>query len=120
MALILIADDDRISRLVLAAVARRGGHDVEATGSVAETVERMGRTPCPDCIMLDINMPDGTAWDVLSNTEGLPVSAVPVILMSASDLDLLHTLGSGPRIRARLTKPIPASAVTAAIQSVLA
>lgn len=119
MALILIADDDRISTLVLAAVVRRAGHDAETTASVADTVERLSRTPCPDCLMLDINMPDGTAWDVLRRTEALPASAVPVILMSASDLDLLHTLSSGGRIRARLTKPIPAPAVNVVIQSVL-
>ena len=118
MALVLIADDDRISAHLLAAVARRDGHDVETTGTVAETVERMARAPQPDCILLDVNMPDGTASDVLSRTEALPVRSVPVILMSASDLDMLGTLGSGSRIRSRLTKPIPMATVVAAIREV--
>ena len=119
MALILIADDDRISTHLLAAAVRRGGHEVETTATVRETTDRLDRDPLPDCILLDVNMPDGTASDVLRATVGTPAESIPVLLMSASDLDLLQTLQSPERIRARLTKPIPLATVTASIAAVL-
>ena len=54
---ILIADDDVTSRLVLAGVLRKWGHDVVATLDGAEAWQAMQRPDAPRLAILDRMMP---------------------------------------------------------------
>ena len=58
---ILIADDDRVISGLVAAVVRQAGHTPLHAYDAMQTVMFAMRTPAPDLIILDINMPGGTA-----------------------------------------------------------
>ncbi|MEI6274523.1 MAG: LytTR family DNA-binding domain-containing protein [Prolixibacteraceae bacterium] len=63
----VIIDDDYYSRVVLKEILRNSIHNIELIGeakSVEEGVELIERTS-PDLVFLDINMPDGTGFDLL-------------------------------------------------------
>jgi two-component system LytT family response regulator len=63
----VIIDDDYYSRVILREILRNSIDSVELTGeakSVEEGLELIERTS-PDLVFLDINMPDGTGFDLL-------------------------------------------------------
>jgi len=69
----LIVDDERLARSELRRLL--GAHpDVEVVGeaaSVAAAVEALG-TLAPDVVFLDVQMPDGTGFDVLAALPSVP------------------------------------------------
>src|SRR4030095_14329967 len=51
---LLIVDDDRVHRMVLARVARQAGYEVEEAGTY-ETARPMMREGAHDCVTLDLS-----------------------------------------------------------------
>lgn len=66
----LIIDDDDDSRLISSAFIRKNCPDFEITGEAGSVAEglRLVETTKPDLILLDIEMPDGTGFDLLRKT----------------------------------------------------
>lgn len=63
---ILVVDDDQLSRWTLAESLRGWGHEVTEAGTVAGAAEAYEADP-PVAVLLDINLPDGSGLDVLSD-----------------------------------------------------
>jgi CheY-like chemotaxis protein len=85
MARILIVEDDLPLRRVLTMRLVRQGHGVTEADGVATACEALQAVSTPfDVILLDINLPDGTGWDVLRGQEqGLEMAHSRVIVMTA-------------------------------------
>ena len=69
----VIIDDDYYSRVVLREILRNTIDNVELSGeakSVKEGIELIERTG-PDLVFLDINMPDGTGFDLLDQIKDI-------------------------------------------------
>ena len=82
---ILIVDDDRALSDIMRDMLENYEYEVEQAGSVDEAFTLLTDKKY-DMVLLDINLPDGTGFDVC--TELRRVSAVPVIFASArSSLD---------------------------------
>jgi DNA-binding response OmpR family regulator len=125
MASVLIVDDeDRLRRILMLNLARRGYAVVEAT-SVATAIEALETFPEPfDLILLDINLPDATGWDVLRYLRPtddvvppLPMQRPKVIVMTAvrpaeCRLDEFHPDGV-------LVKPFPIEALVRLVERML-
>ena len=80
---VLIVEDEEPMRQILVRNLQRRGYRVSEARTVAWAVEACQRD-APDVIVLDINLPDGSGWDVLRRLEGsaarpavVAISAVP-------------------------------------------
>ena len=84
---ILLVDDDADIREVVAAILEDAGYEVVQAGGGAEALDRLGREPLPDLILLDLTMPGINGWKLseeLAQREGL--AAIPVVVMSGDSM----------------------------------
>ncbi|MCB1154488.1 sigma-54-dependent Fis family transcriptional regulator, partial [bacterium] len=81
MALILIVDDEKNMRRVLAANLARDGHEtMEAASGRDALVECAGQTP--DCVLTDLKMPDMDGMDLLAHLNAQDPH-LPVVMLTA-------------------------------------
>ena len=84
MATILLVDDDDVARLVVRRMIERDGHEVVEAADGQAAVDRLQGGLHPDCIILDLMMPELGGVDVLKRLRGdARWSNIPVILMTA-------------------------------------
>jgi two-component system response regulator AtoC len=76
---ILVLDDDRLIRTVIAERLERRGYDVAAAASLAEA-RSLVENGLPDVGLLDIKLPDGEGTEILTE---LQADDVPCIMMTA-------------------------------------
>jgi CheY-like chemotaxis protein len=115
---ILLVEDDEVLRSVVERNLRARGHAVETAVDVQSALAHL-RTKEFDLVLLDINLPDQTGWDVLrtAQTEGyfhvhepdmlngkLPVVVLSAVRVSPRRLAEFHPL-------AYLPKPFPMEAL---------
>ena len=81
---ILIAEDDLISRRMLAAVLRKAGHDPVEVVDGLEAWEALQKPDAPRLAILDWMMPEMDGLEVLRRVRALPVERPPYILMLTS------------------------------------
>jgi two-component system response regulator BaeR len=83
---ILLVEDDRlIAQLIGSALAKSGYHISHVTDGVA-ALEHLEATQ-PDLILLDIYLPLLNGWEFLEKIQELSQSAVPIIALSATELE---------------------------------
>jgi diguanylate cyclase (GGDEF)-like protein len=81
---ILVADDDLTSRLVLAGVLRKWGHEVVATVDGTEAWDAMRRPDAPALAILDWMMPGLSGVEVCSRVRGLRSDRPPYLIILTS------------------------------------
>jgi adenylate cyclase len=82
---ILVVDDDRVNRTLLARTLAASGHEVGTAENGREALERL-RSGAWDVVLLDIVMPELDGMSVLEEMKADPVlREVPVIMISALD-----------------------------------
>ena len=82
---ILLVDDDLAKRYVVGTWLRRAGHVVTEVGTGAEA---LAMTPAAELVMLDVNLPDMTGFDVCRMIKANPATAsIPVIQVSATAIE---------------------------------
>lgn len=120
--ILIVEDEDALRRIITLNLARRGFSVAEAD-SVAAADEAIAATPRPfDLILLDINLPDQTGWDVLRHLEPInrttlaPQPRVIVITAVRPAQSRIEQF----RPAAVLLKPFPLRALFALIDRVLA
>jgi adenylate cyclase len=116
---ILIADDNRVNRLLLARGLEREGHSVVCAEHGAEALELLGRQPF-DLILLDVLMPELDGYEVLAKLKDDPhLRDIPVIVTSA--LDEIDSVVRCVEMGAEdyLTKPVNPVLLNARISSSL-
>jgi class 3 adenylate cyclase len=80
---ILVVDDDRVNRALLARLLERLGHSVKTAADGAEALDLL-RVETPDIVLLDIVMPVLDGVSVLERMKADPaLRATPVIMISA-------------------------------------
>jgi two-component system OmpR family response regulator len=103
---VLLVEDEAPLRLVIARNLTSRGLEVREAAKVVDALEALN-TAVPDLILLDLNLPDRTGWDVLRDLRRRNLD-VPTIVVSAvrgnqSRLDEFHPM-------AYLPKPFPLDA----------
>lgn len=83
MAKILIADDERDIRDLVAFTLRFAGHEVVATSNGEEALQ-VAQSEIPDLILLDVRMPRLSGYDVCRKLKEIPgTQAIPIVFLSA-------------------------------------
>ena len=91
---VLLIEDNRPDALLVRDALRREGldftvHEITDAEAVAAYVERMGNAadaPCPDVIIMDLNLPRGDGFEVLRAIRSCPACTnTPVIVTTSSD-----------------------------------
>ena len=104
---ILIVEDEAMLRRVIARNLRGRGYEVREAELAGEAIS-LAAQEAPDLMLLDINLPDRTGWDVLRALRlrnlAIPTIVVSAVRVSQNRLDEFHPL-------AYLPKPFPLEAL---------
>jgi DNA-binding response OmpR family regulator len=83
MTTILIAEDERDIRELIAFTLRFGGFDVEEATNGIEAVEKAHKLR-PDLIIMDVRMPKKTGYEACEELKGVDdTKNIPVVFLSA-------------------------------------
>ncbi len=81
----LVIDDEETARDLVRRSLTRLGFEVCSAGRGRQGIE-IAASVAPDVIVLDINLPDMSGWDVLAALRDAPESAsIPVVILSIND-----------------------------------
>lgn len=114
---VLLVEDDDSLRRILSRHLRNLGYLVEEATSAEEAAESLGAGLRPRVILLDLNLPGDTGWDLLRRPEIVEAGSPPVVITSAVTVD--------PRrleefaVAGYLPKPFPLETLVATIERLL-
>ncbi len=86
MANILIIDDDQEMCLVLTTLVERAGHNSSYCLTLEQGLSEAIKEPF-DIVFLDINMPDGSGLEILSNLQQVTSKPEVIIITGYADID---------------------------------
>jgi CheY-like chemotaxis protein len=110
---ILIADDDRLVRVMLSDVLSELGHQVVAADNGLDAVTLCARE-APDLLILDFLMPKLSGLDALREIRGAGRD-VPAVLLTAINEGSLRGVDGVDAVRVLLEKPFTRRTVERAI-----
>ena len=115
---ILIVDDDRTIRHVLAELLKSAGHAVEQAADGRDALARLD-SGAYDIVLLDIGLPGVSGLDVLAHAKA--IASPPVVIMMTAD-DTPETLLAAVRRQAYrfLRKPFAPSAIIEVVDEAIA
>jgi len=120
MAKILIAEDERDIRDLVAFTLRFAGHEVFAASNGEEAVE-MAPQVNPDLILMDVRMPRMTGYEACRAMKGNPeLRDIPVVFLSAKGQESEIQQGLDAGAEEYLLKPFAPDQLTVRIKSILA
>jgi CheY-like chemotaxis protein len=120
MAKILIAEDERDIRDLVAFTLRFAGHEVVAVGNGEEAVEA-ARKENPDLILMDVRMPRMTGYEACEQLKADPeLKDIPVVFLSAKGQDSEIRTGLDAGAAEYLLKPFAPSELTQRVGELLA
>jgi CheY-like chemotaxis protein len=119
MAKILIAEDERDIRDLIAFTLRFAGHEVVAVGNGAEAVEA-APLEMPDLILMDVRMPRMTGYEACQQIKTDPrVQHIPVVFLSAKGQESEIQSGFAVGASEYLLKPFAPMELTEKVNELL-
>jgi DNA-binding response OmpR family regulator len=119
MAKILIAEDERDIRDLVAFTLRFAGHDVVAVGNGEEAVDA-ARVESPDLILMDVRMPRMTGYEACEKMKADPtLTRIPVVFLSAKGQDSEIRTGLDAGADEYLLKPFAPAELTQRVGELL-
>lgn len=103
---VLVVEDDPQLRTIITINLAARGHEVRQAADLAEALRALAASN-PDVLILDINLPDGTGWDVLR--KATPPPDMRVLMLTAVPISPRRLAEFGPV--AYLPKPFPIEAL---------
>jgi len=120
MAKILIAEDERDIRDLVAFTLRFAGHEVFAAANGEEAVE-MAPKVNPDLILMDVRMPRMTGYQACKVMKANPeLKDIPVVFLTARGQETEIQEGLDAGAEEYLLKPFAPDNLTARIKTILA
>jgi len=120
MAKILIAEDERDIRDLVAFTLRFAGHEVFAASNGEEAVE-MAPKVNPDLIIMDVRMPRMTGYEACKAMKADPnLKDIPVVFLSAKGQENEIQQGLEAGAEKYLLKPFAPDQLTAQVKEILA
>jgi CheY-like chemotaxis protein len=119
MAKILIAEDERDIRDLVAFTLRFAGHEVFAASNGEEAVE-MAPKVNPDLILMDVRMPRMTGYEACKVMKSDPnLKDIPIVFLSAKGQETEIQQGLDVGAEAYLLKPFAPDQLSARIKTIL-
>ena len=119
MAKILIAEDERDIRDLVAFTLRFAGHEVFAASNGEEAVEMAPRVN-PDLILMDVRMPRMTGYEACKAMKADPeLKDIPIVFLSAKGQETEIQQGLEVGAEEYLLKPFAPDQLTAKIKTIL-
>jgi CheY-like chemotaxis protein len=119
MAKILVAEDERDIRDLIAFTLRFAGHEVVAVGNGAEAVEA-APVEMPDLILMDVRMPRMTGYEACQQIKADErVKHIPVVFLSAKGQESEVQTGFSVGAAEYLLKPFAPMELTEKIKELL-
>lgn len=116
---VLVIDNEPNIQKLLRVNLAASGYEVRAAGN-GETGLRLAREERPELVILDLRMPGLSGWDVLKSLKADPaLSAVPVIVMTASVRHSQEERALRAGAASYMTKPFSVDDLLAAVQKAL-
>ena len=115
---VLIVEDDESLRHIVSQYLRAQGHEVDEAASAEEAAGILAGGLRPGVVILDLNLPGDTGWDLLRGPALAAAGSPPVIITSATTVS--------PRRLAEfncagyLPKPFPLETLVATVDRLLA
>lgn len=111
---LLLVEDDAVFGGLLERHLRGRGFTVERLETAEAALERLRVGPRPGLVLLDINLPGDTGWDLLRSADYADAGRPPVVVLTA-------TAVSGDRLRdagaaGYLPKPFPLETLVAIVE----
>ncbi|MBX7111105.1 MAG: response regulator [Dehalococcoidia bacterium] len=113
---ILLVDDEQAILTVLERSLRAHGYTVHTAAAGREALARMSEV-VPGLLLLDINLPDLTGWEVLRRLSPTDRARIPVVVLSAAPLSRRRLEEFCPA--GVLLKPFPIEALLRLVGDVL-
>lgn len=112
---VLLAEDEVHVQLALRRALEAWGYEVDARGTAADAIVAMRDRPA-DVLILDVNLPDATGWDVLRalQADGPVKAAVIVVSALPPRSERLHEF----QPYAVLHKPFPIESLRRLVRNV--
>ncbi len=119
MAKILIAEDERDIRDLIAFTLRFAGHEVIAVVNGAEALEAAPQE-MPDLILMDVRMPRMTGYEACQQMKADPrIQSIPVVFLSAKGQDSEIQTGFSVGASEYLLKPFGPMELTQRVNDLL-
>jgi CheY-like chemotaxis protein len=117
-ATVLAVDDDEAKRYILTTWLRRAGHTVIEAATGREALDMVGAV---ELVLLDVNLPDMTGYEVCRQIKGNPrTAAVPVVQVSATAITVAdRAAGLTQGADAYLTEPTEPEELLAVVAAAL-
>jgi two-component system phosphate regulon response regulator PhoB len=116
---ILVVDDNEAIARIIERHLTAAGHIVLTAGDGRRALE-LAAARQPDCVLLDIMMPDISGLEVLRRLKSDPATApIPVILVTAKSEDDDAERGRSEGASDYVTKPFSAAQIVEAVRTVL-
>jgi len=116
---VLVADDDPIMRLLARKALEGQGFEVREAADGEEALTRISEA-APDLLLLDLDMPKLTGFDVIKGVrQTLGLSGLPIIMITAQAEDLSQELALSLGADDYIIKPFKPALVTARIKAAL-
>lgn len=110
---ILVVEDEPVFRAIVARNLRARGCDVAEADTAAAAIANLNEQ-LPDLILLDLNLPDRSGWDLLRQLKAqgktVPTVIVSAVRVSQERLDEFQPL-------AYLPKPFPLEALLRVVET---
>jgi CheY-like chemotaxis protein len=120
MAKILIAEDERDIRDLVAFTLRFAGHEVSAAANGEEAVELATRVN-PDLILMDVRMPRMTGYEACKVMKANPdLKDIPVVFLTARGQETEIQQGLEAGAEEYLLKPFAPDQLTTRVKAILA
>jgi DNA-binding response OmpR family regulator len=114
---LLLVEDDESLRRIVARHLRSLGYDVEEAPSAEDALEGLGQGLRPALVLLDLNLPGGTGWDLLRDPALAKAGSPPVVITSATTVSPKRLTEF--QVAGYLPKPFPLETLVATIERVI-
>jgi DNA-binding response OmpR family regulator len=115
---LLIVDDDEAFRRIIATWLRHRGHEVLEAETAEEAEAALDAGVAPSMVLLDLNLPGNTGWELLRSPRFAAPGAPPVVIASAMTVDYRRLASFA--VAGYLPKPFPLETLQATIERILA
>jgi twitching motility two-component system response regulator PilH len=117
MSRVLITDDSLLQRKTLSAIVQDEGYEIDTASNGREALEKI-QTELPDCLLLDMLMPEIDGIQVLEALQSHDIK-LPIIVLTADVQDWLKTRCLELGATKFLNKPVKQEQLRKALQEIL-